>query len=60
MRQRNVILREEGSSIGAVSLLALIVLAGLIALLIWQPWDGLVTVRSTTVTTPLDGTSGTR
>jgi hypothetical protein len=43
-----------------VSLLALIVLAGLIALLIWQPWDGLVTVRSTTVTTQLDGTSGTR
>ena len=38
MRQRYVVLREEGSSIGAVSLLALFVLAGLIALLIWQPW----------------------
>ena len=61
MDERNVVIvRDEGSSIGAFSLLATLIIAGVIALMIWQPWNGLVTVRSSTVTTSIDGTSGTR
>ncbi len=62
MDERNVVIvRDEGSSIGTFSLVAILIMAGVIALMIWQPWNGLVTVRSTTVTTSsIDGTSGTR
>ncbi len=61
MDERNaVIVGDEGSSIGAFSLLAVLLIAGVIALMIWQPWNGLVTVRSSPVTTSIDGTSGTR
>jgi hypothetical protein len=60
MEHRKVIVRNEASSIGTASLIALLVIAGLIALLVWQPWNGTVTFRSTTTTTQLDGTSGTR
>ena len=60
MERRTVIVRDSGDTVGTVSLLALIVIAGLIALFIWQPWNGTMMIRSTTVTTPYDGTSGTR
>ena len=30
----------EGGSIGTASLVAVIVIAAVIALFIWQPWDG--------------------
>jgi hypothetical protein len=60
MERRTVILRDSGDPVGTASLIALIVIAGLIALFIWQPWNGTMTIRSTTVTTPYDGTSGTR
>jgi hypothetical protein len=60
MEDRNVIVRNGGGSIGTASLIALLIIAGLIALIVWQPWNGTVTLRSTTTTTQLDGTSGTR
>lgn len=60
MERRTVIIQDSGNPVGTASLLALIVIAGLIALFIWQPWNGMVTVRSTTVTTPYDASSGTR
>lgn len=60
MERRTVIVRDAGNSIGTASLIALIVIAGVIALFIWQPWNSTVSVRSTTVTTPYDGTRGTR
>jgi hypothetical protein len=60
MEDRNVIVRNGGGSIGTASLVALLIIAGLIALIVWQPWYGTVTLRSTTTTTQLDGTSGTR
>jgi hypothetical protein len=60
MEDRNVIVRNGGGSIGTASLVALLIIAGLIALIVWQPWNGTVTLRSTTTTTQLDGTSGTR
>ena len=60
MEERNVIVRNGGSSIGTVSFIALLLVAGLIALAIWRPWDGTMLTRTTTVTTSIDGTSGTR
>jgi hypothetical protein len=60
IERRTVIVREGGDPIGTASLIALIVIAALIALFIWQPWNGTMLVRSTTVTTSIDGTSGTR
>jgi hypothetical protein len=59
--RRHVIVRSEGPAVGTASFIALLVIAGLIALVIWQPWNGTVTLRSTTTTTSQDdGTSGTR
>jgi hypothetical protein len=60
MERRTANVRDSDDPIGTASLLALIVIATLIALFIWQPWNGTMTIRSTTVTTSLDGTSGTR
>jgi hypothetical protein len=60
MERRTVMLRDSGDPVGTASLLVLIVIAGLIALFIWEPWNGTMTIRSTTVTTPYDRTSGTR
>ena len=60
MERRTVIVRDSGDPVGTASLFALIVIAGLIAFFIWQPWNGSMTIRSTTVTTPYDRTSGTR
>jgi hypothetical protein len=61
MERRRAIVRGEGHAIGTASFIALIVIAGLIALVIWQPWNGTVTLRSTTPsTTQDDGSSGTR
>jgi hypothetical protein len=59
MEERNVIVRGGGSSVGTASLIALLAIAALIAVFIWQPWTGQVTLRSTTTTT-YDTTSGTR
>ncbi len=60
MEERNVIVRSGGGSVGTVSLIALLIIAGVIALMIWQPWNGTVMLRSTTTTTSFDTTSGTR
>lgn len=60
MERRTVIVREGGDPVGTVSLLALIVIAGLIALFIWQPWNGTVTLRTTTLTTPYDASGAPR
>jgi hypothetical protein len=60
MEDRNGIVRNGGGSIGTASLIALFIVAGLIALIIWQPWNGTAAMRSTTTTTQIDGTSGTR
>jgi len=60
MERRIMVVRDSDDPIGTASLLALIVIAASIALFIWQPWNGTMTIRSTTVTTSLDGTSGTR
>ena len=54
MEDRNVIVRNGGGSIGTASLVALLIIAGLIALIVWQPWNGTVTLRSTTTTTQFD------
>lgn len=59
MEERNVIVRGGGSSVGTASLIALLAIAALIAVLIWQPWTSQVTLRSRTTTT-YDATSGTR
>ena len=58
MEERNVIVRRGGSSVGTASFIALLTIAAAIAILIWQPWNGTVTYRSTTTT--YDATSGTR
>jgi hypothetical protein len=59
MEHRTVIVREEGASVGTVSFIALLIVAAVIALMIWQPWNGTVMMRST-ATTSIDTTSGTR
>ncbi len=53
MQDRNVIGRR-GGSIGTLSFIALIAIAGLIALIIWQPWNGPTVYRSSTTTTQLE------
>lgn len=59
MERRTVIVREEGSSIGTISFITLLIVAAVIGLMIWQPWNGSVMTHSTTSTSS-DTTSGTR
>ena len=56
MEERNVVMRTGGGSAGAVAVIALIVIAGLIAIFVWQPWNGSTTQRETS-TTVQNGTS---
>lgn len=60
MEERNVIVRSGSSTVGTVSLIALLIIAALIALAIWQPWNGSVMLHATSKTTSFDTTSGSR
>jgi hypothetical protein len=39
MEERNVIVRESGRAVATGSLVAVIAIAVLIALFVWQPWN---------------------
>jgi hypothetical protein len=55
MQHRNVIERRGDGSIGIVSLIAAFVVAALIALFIWQPWDTTTAYHTFTPTSRLSG-----
>jgi predicted negative regulator of RcsB-dependent stress response len=47
MNDRNVIVdRENGNALAAYSLIAVVVVAALIGLFIWQPWNGAPAART--------------
>ncbi len=50
MEERNVIVRDNGGSTAAFSLIAVVVVVGLIGLFIWQPWN--TAPETQPVTTP--------
>lgn len=56
MKERLVILSDRGDSIGTVSFLAVLLIAAVIALFIWQPWSGFASQRFMTITTQQDHT----
>lgn len=62
MEERNVTVdRDNGGSLAAFSLVAVLVVVALIGLFVWQPWSGSTTTQqhsvNQTVTQP--GTNGT-
>jgi hypothetical protein len=56
MKERIVILRDGGDSVGIVTFLAVLLTAAVIALFIWQPWNAVATQQFTTITTQQDRT----
>lgn len=61
MGDRNVVVRDSGSSVVALSLLAVVVIAVLVALFIWQPWNASTPTHGSAATiqgNPGNGTSG--
>jgi hypothetical protein len=56
MKERIVILSESGDSVATVTFIAVLLIAAVIALFIWQPWNGVATQRFTTITTQQDHT----
>jgi hypothetical protein len=60
MQERNVIVRGGGGSVGITSFVALIVIAALIGLFIWQPWNNTGSQRFMTITTQQNGTTSTQ
>ena len=56
MKERIVILSERGDSVGTVTFLAVLLIAAVIALFIWQPWNAVATQRFMTITTQQDHT----
>ncbi|GAC1411195.1 MAG: hypothetical protein NVSMB64_20830 [Candidatus Velthaea sp.] len=59
MEERNVVVRDNGGSMAAFSLIAVIVVVGLIALFVWQPWNSTSTSRTTDHSTTTQQSSGT-
>jgi hypothetical protein len=55
MKDRIVILSESGDSVATVTFIAVLLIAAVIALFIWQPWNGVATQRFT-ITTQQDRT----
>jgi len=49
--------RDSGSSMATFSLVAVIVVVGLIALFVWQPWNLTSPNSTTTITQPGAGTT---
>jgi hypothetical protein len=54
VEERNVIIRDGGGSVGTISFVALFVIAAIIAICIWQPWNNTGTQRFMTITTQQD------
>gem|GEM_PF-4207911 len=57
MDDRNIIARDGGGSVATASFLALLVIAAIIAVCIWQPWDNTTAQRFMTITTQQDRSS---
>jgi hypothetical protein len=56
MKERIVILSEAGDSVGTFTFFAVLLIAAVIALFIWQPWNAVGTQRFMTITTQQDRT----
>lgn len=58
MNDRDVVVRDSGSgSVATFAIVAVIVVAALIGLFVWQPWN--TTTTSKTTTAPSTTTGGT-
>jgi hypothetical protein len=57
MRDRDVIIRIQDDYVGLGSFLVLLVVAAIIGLFIWQPWNGVAGTRFMTVTTQTERTT---
>ena len=56
MQERNVVVRDNGGSVATFSIIAVIIVAAVVALFVWQPWNTTSTQRSNS-TTIQQGTS---
>lgn len=59
MQERNVVVRDGSGSVATMSLVAVIIIAALVALFVWQPWNSTSTQR-TDSTTIQQGTTGSQ
>ncbi len=56
MDQRNIVVRDEGGDkVPALSFVAVVVVAAVIALFVWQPWNAAPSHTSTAATPAANG-----
>jgi hypothetical protein len=59
MQERNVVVRDNGGSVAAFSIVAVIVVAAVVALFVWQPWNATSTQRTNSTTIQQGSSTGT-